>query len=221
MEHDHSEISDFWRLVDELTIVQAALLVIGLDPAAYQDEIEDQGYSTAHKPKGYEAAKLAIAAALRDFRISGRHLNTEGRVTVVYSDIPGVTFLESEKLHGEYTNANGSTVERTTLIQWLSNRGINSGFFFPEKPTTTDPDYLDPNHPRYAPKLAAAVKAWQAVTDPKGKSPKQALDKWLREHGAAYGLTDDEGKANETAIGEISKIANWNTSGGAPKTPAG
>ena len=59
MEHNHLEISDFWRLVDELTIVQAALLVIGLDPALYQDEIEEQGYSTAHKPKGYEAAKLA------------------------------------------------------------------------------------------------------------------------------------------------------------------
>ena len=67
--------------------------------------------------------------------------------------------------------------------------------------------------------LAAAVKAWQAVTDPKGKSPKQALDKWLREHAADFGLTDDEGNPVNQAIEDCSKIANWQPGGGAAKTP--
>ena len=222
MEHNHLEISDFWRLVDELTIAQAALLVIGLDPALYQDEIEEQGYSTAHKPKGYEAAKLAIAAALRQKKVSGGHVDNSrtGRRLRVDADFEAAIGGTGEELFHMNTNCWLSTVERDSLTEWLGNRGINSGFFFPEKPATNAPEYLDPNHPRYAPKLAAAVRAWEATTDPKGKSPKQALDKWLREHGAGYGLTDDEGKAKESVIEEISKIANWNTLGGAPKTPA-
>lgn len=79
--------------------------------------------------------------------------------------------------------------------------------------------YLDPSNPRYAPKLAAAVKAWQAVTDPKGKSPKQALDKWLREHAADFGLLGNDGIPVNLAIKECSRVANWRPGGGAARTP--
>lgn len=41
--------------------------------------------------------------------------------------------------------------------------------------------YLDPKHPRYAPRLAAAVNAWLAVTQANGGSVKDAIRKWLRE----------------------------------------
>lgn len=80
-------------------------------------------------------------------------------------------------------------------------------------------DFLDLLNQRYAPKLAAAVKAWQAVTDTGKRSPKQALDKWLREHATEFGLTNEDGKPIENAIEECSKVANWNTKGGATKTP--
>lgn len=79
--------------------------------------------------------------------------------------------------------------------------------------------YLDPKNPRYAPKLAASVKAWQAVTDPRGRSPKKALDNWLREHAADFGLMGDDGIPVNTAIEECSKVANWQPGGGAAKTP--
>ena len=110
-----------------------------------------------------------------------------------------------------------STINVESLRQWLVLKGFSTGFFFPDPVTTLD--FLDRLNSRYAPKLAAAVNAWQAVTDPGRKSPKQALDKWLREHAAEYGLTNDEGKPIETAIEECSKVANWNQTGGAPKTP--
>ena len=35
--------------------------------------------------------------------------------------------------------------------------------FFPQGDDT--PDYLDDNHKNYAPKLAAAINAWQAVNE--------------------------------------------------------
>lgn len=63
------------------------------------------------------------------------------------------------------------------------------------------------------------MRAWQAITDPGKVSPKQALTKWLRENAAEFGLSDDEGKSNETGIEEVAKVDNWKPGGGSPKTP--
>ena len=93
-------------------------------------------------------------------------------------------------------------------------------FFSADEPQT--PGFADNTNPFYAPKLAAAVQAWTEVTrDPvllKSKAPKAALDKWLREHAAEFGLTNDNGNPNNQGIGEICKIANWKPEGGATPT---
>jgi hypothetical protein len=115
-----------------------------------------------------------------------------------------------------------SMVEVASLRTWLAARGVKTGFFFPDGGGI--PDYLDSRHPRYAAKLAAAVHAWLAVENESavnGKSPKQALARWLREHSVQFGLADSDGKPNETGIEEIAKVANWQRGGGAPKTPSG
>jgi len=80
-------------------------------------------------------------------------------------------------------------------------------------------DYLDPENPRYAPKLAAAIRAWEAVEDPKGKHPAQAIREWLTSNAKELGLLKDDGKPSKSAIEDIAKIANWQPKGGAPKTP--
>jgi len=200
---------DYWRLCDELTVVQAALLIAGCDPSSDAADIES--WNLRDRPIGYEAAKTAISNALRRGVIAG--------------DI--IPFSEYDD-SGAYRPVNGSMdlvssrVEVASLREWLAGRGLKVGFFFPRE--TNSPDYLDPSHPRYAPKLAAAVRAWLAAGDDSaviGKSPKQALAKWLREHALEFGLTDDEGKPNETGIEEAAKVANWQLTGGAPKTPGG
>ncbi len=109
-----------------------------------------------------------------------------------------------------------SNVDVEPLKIWLESRGFHEGFFFPTERVSVD--FLDKNNPRYAPKLAAAVTAWQKVTDAGKKSPKQALDKWLRENAAVFDLTNDEGKPIEAAIEECSKVANWKLTGGTPKS---
>ena len=87
-----------------------------------------------------------------------------------------------------------------------------------EPETIRQPDYLDANNPRYAPKLAAAIGAWQHAKLDSRKSdantPKKALSKWLQDNIEKYCLE----KSKQT-IEEISKISNWNRQGGAPKTP--
>jgi hypothetical protein len=102
----------------------------------------------------------------------------------------------------------------------LKSRGFIRGFFFPEP---QGPAYLARSHPHYSRKLEAAINAWKAVSENeelrRGKTVKQALEVWLRQHAGEYGLTKEDGNPNETGIQEIAKIANWDTMGGAPKTP--
>jgi hypothetical protein len=72
-------------------------------------------------------------------------------------------------------------------------------------------------------KLEAAISAWKAVSENeelrRGKTVKQALEVWLRQHAGEYGLTKEDGNPNETGIQEIAEIANWDAMGGAPRTP--
>ncbi|MBM3394478.1 MAG: hypothetical protein FJY37_07590 [Betaproteobacteria bacterium] len=199
------ESLDYWRLCDELSIIQAALLLVESDPNGENGYAED--WAMHLRPHGYEAAKTAITNAFRRGAIKGRLIpNYE-------YDINGNQCGAID----DSINLVESRVEVESLRQWLETRGIRTGFFFPT--ATNAPDYLNPKNPRYAPKLAAAVRAWQSVIDAGGKHPKQALAKWLREHAAEFGMTDDEGKPNETGIEEAAKVANWQPGGGAPKTP--
>lgn len=195
------------RLCDELTIVQAALLIAGRDPSVDDEYIE--GRLPEKWPLGYSAAKTAISNALRRGKITGQV------IPVYVRDVDGNACGEvPDSIDGKFR------VEVESLRTWLSGRGLRTGFFFPDPPLLHD--YLDPKHPRYAPKLAAAVLAWQAIGNEatiSGKSPKQVLMKWLREYAAEFGLTDDDGKPNETGIEEAAKVANWQPTGGAPKTP--
>ena len=112
-----------------------------------------------------------------------------------------------------------TTVERKDLIEWLRNMGVTNGFFFPSSNQSTGPDYLDKEHPRYAPKLAAVVLAWESFSELPGKTPKQVLSRWLNENASRFGLIDDEGKPRDKTIEELAAIPNWQTTGGAPKTP--
>ena len=197
---------DYWRLCEELSIYQAAHLLIGMAPG----EVEAMAAQCADlTPRSYMRYSTEIEGAL-----------TAIKRAVKRGYIKANIVHESVDLIGELPdtiNPDETFVDVDSLKKWLRSKGVNTGFFFPEG--TEAPDYLDESNPRYAPKLAAAVKAWQSVTDPGGKHPKQALMKWLREHASEFGLTDDEGRINETGIEEVAKVANWQPAGGAPKTP--
>lgn len=201
------EALDYWRLCDELTVLQAALLVAGVDPA--KNEFVEKSLAS-DRPLGFDAAKHAITNALRRGAIEGTAAQF-----VEYDN-----FGQPSGLFPNTIDPEASRVEVESLKAWLRSRGLKSGFFFPGNDDR--PDYLDRSHPRFPPKLAAAVYAWmavQAAAEASGRSPKQTLVKWLRENAAAVGLTDEEGVVNETGVEEVAKVANWQLTGGAPKTP--
>jgi hypothetical protein len=111
-------------------------------------------------------------------------------------------------------------VEVDALKAWLLSKNIKPAFFFGE--STKEPDYLNPTHPRYSAKLAAAVKVWLAMEDTNllnGKKPKAVMEDWLQSRYSELGLVY-KGEINKTAISEAAKVSNWETDGGAPTTPA-
>lgn len=191
---------DFWRLADELSVFQAAMLIVGIDPSGKEYSIERQ----ASQPEGYEAIKHSLITSIRRGDLEGREIR------------------HTDPQYGEeYVDINETLLTVDSLKKWMKKRGWHEHFFFfPEAP---EGEFLSPDHPRYSPKLAAAVRAWQALDDENlhGKTPKQSVIKWLRIHGADYDLADEDGKPMESAIEEIAKIVNWNPKGGAPSTPSG
>ena len=52
---------DHWRLCDELSVLQAALLVIGEDPS--KENAYAENWKLHEGPAGYEAVKTAITKA--------------------------------------------------------------------------------------------------------------------------------------------------------------
>jgi len=190
---------DFWRLSDELTIIQAALLICGYNPTNLQVDVR---CSNKNYPDGYVAIKHALSSAAKSEVLRSRE-------TKVFYERDGDYYIDDDL----------ALLNVDDLKKWLLSKGIRKHFFFfPEEP---EGEFLSRKHPRYSPKLAAAVRAWQAMDDENlhAKTPKQSVKKWLRLHSTKYGLSDDDGKPLESAIEEIAKIVNWNPKGGAPSTP--
>ncbi len=207
---------EHWRLCDELTVEQAALLMLNIAP-----DSKDSWHLTRDfregRPDGYLAYYTALTNAVEAKTIKAKIvLGEERRKTL---DMDGCEAYET--FQTGKPDWDQSKILVSSLKDWLRTRGVRTGFFFPQA-TNDIPDYLNPDHPHYAPKLAAAVGAWEAVNADesllRNKSPKQAITAWLNEQGKRYGLFDDVDKPIEDGIEQVAKVANWKPSGGAPKT---
>lgn len=248
--NDFKNINPLWSLADPLIVEQAAALIAGFDPITVRFNENggvyfesETGLTDSNGGSWVQTANAALKNAINAGKLKATIRRTaweqgwneepdfdngerwSEKVDLLESDVneacgTNPTYINRSKIiYRVEPDWGQTTIDRSNLREWLASNGIHTGFFFPD--STDAPDYLDPKNPRYAPKLAAAVKAWQAVIDPGKVSPKKALTKWLREHAAEFSLSDDEGKPNETGIEEVAKVANWQPGGGAPKTPGG
>ncbi|MDI4654931.1 hypothetical protein [Xanthobacter autotrophicus] len=189
-----------WRLVKQFTVYQAALLSHGYDPALLH------GTAFGRWPLAIQRITLPVIHALQH--------------AVIDNEIPLMREVYHNSSFNNDIDFDESLIHSKHIIHWYAAAG-NFDQFFRIKPVPAC-DFDDRRGPFYAPKLAAANAAWRAVTaDPKrlrGKSVKQALQEWLEEHAAEYGLLH-KGKPNATGIEDIAKVANWRPNGGAPATP--
>lgn len=244
------EISNYWRLARELTVIQAVCLVAGIDPDS-SDGVYCENWRADERPKGYNAVKAAITHAILSGDLSatirreawGRGWDEEPEhgqsftknITLASDDgsFDAAMLVERGLIYHNNPDWTITTVKVSTLKKWLADLGVSNGFFFPDGSTKSNtPDYLNQNHPRYAPRLAAAIKVWLAMEDEnlrKGKSPKQAMEQWLESRYSELRLIQKNdsqkhgfraGDINKSAIQEAAKIANWNDDGGTPPTPS-
>jgi hypothetical protein len=209
------DIDPMWHLADVLSLQDAAALIAGFDPNEIDRCRNDSGFQQNY-PRLYPVEKALRNAVRSDL------LEPDGSSTIAIVRPPN----KSKKSEVDFQTIDHPSMSHTrvkvdNLRRWLESRGFKTGFFFPQADDT--PDFLDPSHKNYAPKLAAAIKAWQAVNaNPEllvGKTVKKALIKWLHKNADQLELTKDDGNPNEQGIKDIAKIANWDTKGGAPKTP--
>jgi hypothetical protein len=201
---------DFWNLCDEFAVIQAVLLIIGEDPALMHQNVPQFESSKQHN--GFDATFSAIKYAINSGQLKARIRMTKG-----HSE-----FYESPDLDTRETDWSLTTIQREDLVKWLLSKNYKPPFFFEQ--TSDIPPYLDPKNENYSPKLAAAVRVWEAVTtDPRyannGKAPKTNIENWLISHADEFGLIKDDGGINNDAIkNQIAKVSNWKTDGGAPKS---
>jgi hypothetical protein len=190
-----------WKLADELTVFQISLLIAGHDPSEFDDE------EPANWPNEVKIDTAAFIAAIKN-AVKNHRIDFKEEMRELYGNVD--------------TDWSTSTINIESLRNWLSNRDYQDGFFISKD---NDQEKLfDKKGAFYAPKLAAAVRAWNELTsDPEafaGKSPKKALEIWLRKHANEYGLTGKDGNPNKLGIEEICKVANWKPNGGASPTPS-
>jgi hypothetical protein len=230
---------DSWRLCDEVTVSQAALLICNVSPSS-SDGLYWRDRQPHERPMGLDAARTALTSAILAGRLKAKlrfaawylgfdNKRKDGEFLLqlaspreydpaVYKDFPRNPSETASYAVSERPDWDDTTVVVDDLRQWLMSRGFSTGFFFAPAQARETPDYLDPTHERFAPKLAAAVLAWQAVTGAGKKSAKTALTKWLNENAARLGLVGKDGTPIKGAVLEAATVANWQAKGGAPKT---
>ncbi len=242
----YRDIDPLWALNDPLTVQQASALIAGEEPNAvvFSDghashfENPETGYTEAggisRVQTAYKAMINAIlvgnlkAKIMHDSRPfdedDQRNLIDLMELGEFYNVRPENVAEEGEKYLNEYfikekPNWATSLVEVDEVKEWLVRRNMRTGFFF--EGTDTVNDYLDKGHPRYSAKLAAAIKVWEAMDDENllsGKSTKSAMTEWLETRYKELELVHN-GKISKNAIENVVAVVNWQTTGGAPKTP--
>lgn len=194
---------DFWKLSDEYSVMNAALLFAGFAP---RDVESDTDSSLEKNYPGYVATRTALCGAI-----------LAGRIEPVYS-----AYFDQEDSNERAVDVRRTLISVYDLDGFFRSRGYVCEYFI--RSNSSHGDGHSASHPQFSAKLDAANKAWSAVTSNPtllaGRSPKQALKKWLTENAAELGLTAKDGKPNGTGIEEICKVANWKPEGGATPTPS-
>jgi hypothetical protein len=238
MNKNNSEDFDFLRLSDDFSVVQTALLIVEED---LQENIYIMHLEEHKRPKNFNKVFDALKKDIKLGKLKANIIYNAENAAYVKVDDPQKQYCETFYIKREKNpfskliepphiivyetepDWEKTTINKVDIQHWLSSKKRTSGFFFPYVQTPDLPLYLDKNNECYSPKLAAAVRAWEAVSSnpnlTSGKTVKKALEKWLAEHVEEFKLTNKDGTENKKGIEEIAKVANWNTQGGAPKTP--
>tara|TARA_R110002074_G_scaffold203728_2_gene371881 strand:- start:4889 stop:5587 length:699 start_codon:yes stop_codon:yes gene_type:complete len=205
------------KLADTLSILQAACCIVGVPPSQLYCVSEGLSYKWIKEDRlnlpynQISTVVVAICNAITSKTLEAAH--------IIVPSFIDFECLEIELKETDYHLCE-TLIRVDELKRWLQLRNFEPPFFFGKK-KAFELDYLDETHPHFSSQVAAAIKAWEAVQDPelrKGKTVKGAAIQWLEANYHALGLVHN-GERNNSAIDRIATLINWDTGGGAPKTP--
>jgi hypothetical protein len=193
------EHEEAWKYAEVISIKNAGLLLTGHDPARY-------GYNNRALPSDAEAIMEALrqAVVLRRLEPFAAWAYVEGdrdARAIAPVDIGPHTYI-----------ADQTTLLVSSLARWCKAKGIEHLWESSGGAT----DMLQTHAIDYPEELRAAIEAFLAVHRDTAatmrKTPKAALLAWLETNKPALSVNARE---------RIATVANWQPSGGAPKTPGG
>lgn len=221
----------FIRISQVVTADQAALVAAGINIAEVGGNVSE---AKKRNVNGWHMAETIRDALLNN--LGANHIGPE-LVSIMYlwgneeggTDVKEISGLVNIIPYLQrYGAPQRASFTAATLWPWIAENvdldpelyNVIASMYGLTHNTKTDSNvsgYLDPSHPRYSPKLAASVLAWEAMEDEnlrRGVSPKSAITTWLTDNHKAIGLN-----LSKSGIGEVATVVNWKTTGGAPVTP--
>ncbi|WP_246713120.1 hypothetical protein [Bartonella apis] len=133
-----------WLLAETLTVTQAALLAVDLNPAdVLLDNSEDPTKSEIRDKVG----NFLLTARFRAVYCSILSAASSGKLKIKW--------IGHNTNDDDHIDEPNSVVGVEDLKKWFASRGFRPRIFFPEVEVH---EFKDTNHPRYAPKLAAVVR---------------------------------------------------------------
>ena len=186
---------DYWRILDEFSVTEALLLVVGVDP--FKVNANEESFK---QDDSYNRYVLIRRKLIKEFESSSGLLEE-----ISFKEGP-LSRYGSRPL---VPNWDRTKVSAKAMRLLLRETKISSKFF----ESYGQPGYLDPEHDHYSPKLAAAVGVWLAMEDKSAigyLATKKVLNNWLTKHASEF--RDKKGKQlSNNGISECSAVANWDT----------
>lgn len=198
---EHAESQAYWSVwghAEILTLREAACLLAGIDPGKYR-------YSDRTMPTQAEGLASALEQAiklgtLKPFAAFGWDENGDPEP------------LQPNAIAPHAAISDRSTVLVEELAIWCDKKSITN--YWRRRQETPQLAHCDPSI--YPPELQAAIEAFEAVSNDSrltaGRSVKAALMDWLK---------SNKSDLSNGACERIAIVANWQPTGGAPKTPGG
>ncbi len=130
---ERGKINQLWHLYDVLSVPDAAVLIAGFDPDEFTYEFNDYGgghHVSCSRDRNIDRDDPAISEKIKQVEIVFGALRNavKGRKLILVSPVNDECWKET-------------LVAIDELRAWLESRGVNSGFFFPEK-VSSAPDWL-------------------------------------------------------------------------------
>ena len=188
-----ANIGRAWRLADVLTIKEAACILGWVDPSKYTS-------TNRILPDEAEGMRVLLQRAI-----------TQGYLPFAAAWEYGENDCYSTQTVNAYTSlADHTTIRVSDLATWCDSKGIEHPF---ESQPASNANM--PALQTFPDELRAAIEAFEAVSRTPNaiakKTPKAALSAWLE---------TNKPELSANARERIATVANWQPSGGAPKTPS-